>query len=268
MKLIKIEESIELRKPIGWVSGGAASAVACILAKQQRLTDIFVRINPFSEHPDTERFVKDLEKFLGPVLTISIREYGQSRYANVQSVDDIWRISRAIRFRDGAPCTDKLKRDVRKRFCRTHGYNAHVWGFTIEELHRAQRAKTQTGVHYFPLIDANISKKDCFVFLENIGLVLPKMYSLGFNNNNCIGCCKGGMGYWNHIRKHFPKRFIEVAKIEREIGARCLTECYLDELDSERGRHEPIYVEDCGSSGEVCEIQRSIAKLASTKKKR
>ena len=30
------------------------------------------------------------------------------------------------------------------------------------------------------------------------------MYDLGYPNNNCIGCIKGGMGYWNRIRKDFP----------------------------------------------------------------
>ncbi len=33
------------------------------------------------------------------------------------------------------------------------------------------------------------------------------MYDLGYPNNNCIGCVKGGMGYWNKIRKDFPEVF-------------------------------------------------------------
>ena len=258
MKVIRPEQFVELSKPIGWVSGGAASAVACILAKEGGLTDVFVRIDPLSEHPDNHRFVKDLERLLGPILTISIREWGEPRFANVQSVEDVWRIVKAIKFVGGAPCTDKLKRHVRERFCKAHGYNSHIWGFTVDEKVRVNRIKAQPGGHHFPLIEANMSKKDCFNYLENLGLVLPEMYRFGFNNSNCLGCPKGGMGYWNHIRKHFPERFAEIARIEREIGASCLKECYLDELDPERGRHEPIYVEDCGSSGEVCEIQRSI----------
>ena len=30
---------------------------------------------------------------------------------------------------------------------------------------------------------------------------------MGYNNNNCIGCIKGGMGYWNKIRVDFPEVF-------------------------------------------------------------
>lgn len=79
---------------------------------------------------------------------------------------------------------------------------------------------------------------------------------------NCRACVKGGAGYWNHIRKHFPEEFRKMAELEREIGATCLRltvngkkeRTYLDELDPEAGRHEPIWVADCGSSGEGCEI--------------
>lgn len=44
------------------------------------------------------------------------------------------------------------------------------------------------------------------------------MYKLGFQNNNCIGCPKGGRGYWNMIRKHFPDTFERMAKLQRELG--------------------------------------------------
>ena len=68
------------------------------------------------------------------------------------------------------------------------------------------------------------------------------------------------------MRKVFPEEFEKMAKLEREIGHACLKEpvtidgkltsrkVFLDELDPERGRHEPMYVEDCGSTGEICEI--------------
>lgn len=58
--------------------------------------------------------------------------------------------------------------------------------------------------------------------LWKAGIEIPAMYKMGYNNNNCIGCVKGGMGYWNKIRKDFPKVFDRMAKIEREVGATCL----------------------------------------------
>ena len=78
------------------------------------------------------------------------------------------------------------------------------------------------------------------------------MYDLGYRNNNCIGCVKGGMGYWNRIRIDFPGVFDARAKLEREIGASCIKDVYLDELDPNRGRLEDEVMEECDL---ICQIQ-------------
>ena len=92
-----------------------------------------------------------------------------------------------------------------------------------------------------PLIDAGLTKSDCLAIVERAGIELPAMYKLGFQNNNCIGCVRGGMGYWNHIRRHFPETFSRMAKLERELGHALLPDgktgrrLFLDELDPGRG---------------------------------
>lgn len=64
---------------------------------------------------------------------------------------------------------------------------------------------------------------------------------------NCIGCPKGGMGYWNKIRVDFPDAFNRMAVLERDIGHSVLSDAdgpiWLDELDPERGDHatEPSF---------------------------
>jgi hypothetical protein len=67
------------------------------------------------------------------------------------------------------------------------------------------------------------------------------MYRLGYRNNNCVGCVKGGAGYWNAIRRDFPPTFERMALLERELGASVLRmdgeSVYLDELDPKRGTH-------------------------------
>lgn len=72
------------------------------------------------------------------------------------------------------------------------------------------------------------------------------MYDMGYSNNNCIGCVKGGMGYWNKIRVDFPEVFQRMSKLEREIGHSCIKGVYLDELDPDRGRMEDEIMQDCG----------------------
>jgi len=105
--------------------------------------------------------------------------------------------------------------------------------------------------HLFPLIDRSISKEHAHEILAASGIRRPAMYDLGYHNNNCVGCVKGGMGYWNKIRVDFPEVFAARAKMERIAGATCLNGIYLDELEPERGRHEPPIVGDCGI---LCEL--------------
>lgn len=69
---------------------------------------------------------------------------------------------------------------------------------------------------------------------------------MGYQNNNCIGCVKGGMGYWNKIRKDFPDVFDRMAKLEREVGHSCISGIYLDELAPDRGNMSEEIIQDCG----------------------
>ena len=71
------------------------------------------------------------------------------------------------------------------------------------------------------------------------------MYDLGYPNNNCIGCVKGGMGYWNRIRRDFPEVFERMAGIEREIGHSCINGVYLDELEPNRGNMNTEVFPEC-----------------------
>jgi hypothetical protein len=73
------------------------------------------------------------------------------------------------------------------------------------------------------------------------------MYQLGYSNNNCIGCVKGGMGYWNKIRQDFPEVFDKMASLERELNAFVKKDIgFLDELEEGRGYAVKAYVESCG----------------------
>jgi hypothetical protein len=93
--------------------------------------------------------------------------------------------------------------------------------------------------------------------IERADIELPEMYKLGYEHNNCIGCVKGGMGYWNKIRVDFPEQFDEYAKMERERGYTILKDkdgaIYLDELDPNRGRMSDEPKIECGIMCEIAE---------------
>lgn len=74
----------------------------------------------------------------------------------------------------------------------------------------------------------------------------------GIITGNCIGCVKGGKGYWNNIRIDFPPAFDRMAKIERKVGRTCIKDTYLDELKPGAGRHVLPPMPECDL---FCEIE-------------
>jgi hypothetical protein len=100
--------------------------------------------------------------------------------------------------------------------------------------------------HRFPLIERCLTKQDAHGILARYGIKRPAMYDLGYHNNNCVGCVKGGMGYWNRIRVDFPEVFASRAKLERDLGHTCLNGVFLDELDPNAGRNDSLITEECG----------------------
>ena len=141
-------------------------------------------------------------------------------------------------------------------------WSGQVWGFDLEEQHRAKRMAEQYPdmKPMFPLIDACLRKENCAHILKVAGIELPAMYKFGYKNNNCIGCVRGGMGYWNKIRIDFPSHFQHMMQIERKIGHSCLNEqingaskpLFLDELNPNRGHFPTEIIPECGL---FCELE-------------
>lgn len=223
---------------ICWFSTGISSFVACYLAKD---VDEIIYTHVANQHPDSLRFLHDCEEILGREITV----LQSDRYA---SVDDVIEKTRCINTPYGAPCTQKLKKDVRKQWEREHpDHHTYVWGFDCNEVNRAKRTEQSLTDydHEFPLIDNGITKEQAHGIAWKLGLKRPVMYELGYPNNNCIGCVKGGMGYWNRIRHDFPEVFERRAKQEREINHSCIKGVFLDELKPDRGNINDEVMDDC-----------------------
>ena len=231
---------------ISWFSAGVSSAVATKLAINRIDRVIYTHIN--DQHPDTLRFVKDCEIWFKKEIEII-----QSPY---QDVEAACLSARYINGVAGAACSRLLKRQVRIEWERRHNEPLrYAWGMDYAEKHRCIRLEKTMPMqeHFFPLAEQKISKKQAHEILAASGIKRPKMYDLGYNNNNCLGCVKGGMGYWNKIRVDFPNVFEARSKMERKIGATCLNGIYLDELDPNKGRQSKPIIADCGM---FCESMR------------
>lgn len=239
---------------IAWFSCGATSAVACKIALQLYNDVRICYIETGSGHPDNKRFILECEQWYGQKIEVL-------RSAKYKDVDDVLIRKSYINGSHGAACTLLLKKQVRYRFEEEVGeWDGQVWGFDYSEreVNRAIRFRQQNPFTkpLFPLIERRIRKQDALGMLRMAGIEIPTMYKLGYNNNNCIGCVKGGIGYWNKIRRDFPDRFKRMAEIERIVGATCLKDedgrIWLDELDPNRGDNVKAIEPDCSI---ICAIE-------------
>lgn len=242
---------------LGWFSCGITSAVACKLA-----IDWWGNVEPYymeidTAHPDNERFIADCENWFGKKINrIRSREY-------IDQFDVIAKTG-YVNGTDGARCTKELKKNVRFDFEERlkpdlfnpdraqYSNQIHGFEFDVKQIKRAIDYTIDYGYTkpLFPLIEAKLTKENCALMLLEAGIKLPVMYQLGYSNNNCIGCVKGGKGYWNKIRIDFPETFERMAKAERKAGYSCIKDCFLDELNPNDGFTPKPIVPSCGV---VCE---------------
>lgn len=224
-------------KIVVWFSCGAASAVAAkkTIELYGDIADIEIVNNPIvEEDEDNRRFLKDIEKWIGQEITVMTSE----KYPS-QSCVDVWDDRKFMSGPHGAPCTIELKKRVRERYEREIKIDWHVLGFTADEQNRHERFIVTERQNTIPvLIDERITKADCYFQLMNAGIQLPRIYTLGYPNANCIGCVKASSPtYWNHVRKMHPEVFEQRAEQSRRIGARLVRvkgkRLFLDELPAD-----------------------------------
>lgn len=238
-------------------SCGAASAVATKLMLAEYPRDQVVIINAFiaQEHPDNRRFLRDCEAWFDhPITILRDEKYGASTY-------EVWKRKRFMAGQGGAPCSRELKMRLLDAF-RLPGDIA-ILGYTAEEQKRFDRFfdKGADVAPRAPLIERGLMKADCLAIIDRAGIELPAMYRLGYNNANCIGCVKGGEGYWNKIRRDFPEQFNEIADIQESLGPganlfrdrQTGVRYSLRELPADKGRYDDEPVISCGFSCEVAE---------------
>lgn len=227
---------------LSWFSSGAASAVATKIALSLYADVTIYRTDVGSEHPDNERFSDECAEWFGQeVHTIKVPKY--------KDTWEVWEKERYLVGPTGAKCTVELKKKARWMVERDS--DAQIFGYTADEASRADRFREQNPeiVLVTPLIERGLTKRDCLAMIDRAGIELPAMYRLGYKNNNCIGCVKGGMGYWNKIRRDFPETFERMSKLERHLERTVIRvdgePVYLDELDPNRGNHADEPDMDC-----------------------
>lgn len=229
-----------MNRIVSWFSHGAASAVATKLKleknrREENLPFVIALCEVKEENPDNARFFDECQDWFDHEITVLRNEEYDA------SIFNVFRSVHYIKGNEGAPCTRLLKKAVREKFQRPD--DIQVLGFTIEEPKRIDDfIDANADVDFVPILAIDqLTKQDCFGILDKTGIELPEMYKLGYKNNNCIGCVKGGMGYWNKIRVDFPDAFEKMSALEEEIGASiCYTDVKKDK--SKSGKNEKTLI--------------------------
>jgi len=232
-----------------WFSCGAASAVATkmIVEEHKRLGQgkeiVIAYTEVKQEHEDNKRFLRDCEQWFGIPITVLQNE----RYKG--DIYEVFIRTGYLVGPTGAACTRLLKKSVRKDFEKPT--DTQVFGFTVEEQARYNSFLDANNIDCrVPLIEHGLTKQDCLGVLAKAGIEIPAMYKLGYSNNNCIGCVKGGAGYWNKIRVDFPETFETMAQIENLMGRTIVKHkgerISLRNLPPDAGRDQPEPNFDCG----------------------
>ena len=226
-----------MSRAVVWFSCGAASAITAMYAVKKYDNCEVVYCDTGGEHKSNYEFLLDIQDLIDREITILKNHKYKNHF-------EVFRKEKYLQGIKGARCTTELKKKLRLKYQRPD--DIHIFGYTLEEKNRAKKFESfnpELKVDWL-LIEKGITKENCLGILWQKGVRLPKMYELGYNHNNCIGCVKGGMGYWIQIRKDFPEHYNKMAKIEREINHSIFRNkdtnerIWLDELSIDAGNYK------------------------------
>lgn len=207
------------------------------------------------EHPDNLRFLRQVEDWIQWPITILKCQVPE--YLDSDGTPDIFKVFDATGWLvgpAGARCSTELKKNLRRDY--QWPDDLHLFGLCADEKGRIGEFEKRNPELYLEwmLRDGRLTKRNCLDLISECGINLPELYTKGYRNNNCIGCVKGQMGYWNKIRVDYPAVFSRMAAQERKMGVACCKRyegetripIFLDELDPTAGRYEAEPDIECG----------------------
>lgn len=112
-------------------------------------------------------------------------------------------------------CSTEWKVRVVRRFLKERGINtATAWiGYALDERDRYKPTKEDTsGPWYraFPLLDLNLTKRDCIQVIKDAGLPLPPPSA-------CWMCPNKPNEEWRYLRDNYPAAFAQACQLDDEV---------------------------------------------------
>jgi 3'-phosphoadenosine 5'-phosphosulfate sulfotransferase (PAPS reductase)/FAD synthetase len=112
-------------------------------------------------------------------------------------------------------CSTEWKVRVVRRYLKEQGiHRATAWiGYALDERDRYKPTKEDsTGPWYrsFPLLDLNLTKRDCIQIIEDAGLPLPPPSA-------CWMCPNKPNEEWRYLRDNYPSAFSQACDMDEEV---------------------------------------------------
>jgi hypothetical protein len=110
-------------------------------------------------------------------------------------------------------CTDKFKiRPIQRYLKKVGGTKENPVicdiGITIDESHRIGTSQVKYTKNHYPLIDRNLSRKDCKKIITDLGYPLPR-------KSGCDLCMYNKRDHFKKLSLAHPERFAEIVKMEQ-----------------------------------------------------
>jgi hypothetical protein len=198
------------------LSGGLGSAIAGerAIARYGREQVLFWFADVMKEDEDLYRFLHDLMKRWGGRLYW---------FCSGMRPEDVWEKRRIIPNNRMCPCSYELKVKYYREFILSMPRLPQVMiGYKAEELQRQERtcasyAQAIPASHVeYPLLWEPAEERDLgIVCQQELGIVPPRVYGLGFSYNNCgTDCCRSGIGGRVLEAIYFPDRYQQAMEWE------------------------------------------------------
>ncbi|MCD6006880.1 phosphoadenosine phosphosulfate reductase domain-containing protein [Halomonas sp. IOP_31] len=199
-------------------SGGMGSAVSALVALENDLDFNLIFADTLIEDEDLYRFNDDVARACGKEI-IHLTD-GRTPW-------DVYAEKRWIGNTRTAHCSTELKSKPVRAWLGEHAAPSDplVLGMDMSELDRIERAQK----HWAPrpvvslLNRYQIWRPQYDEILARYGIRKPRLYSQGYEHNNCGGfCCKAGLVQFERLYRTNPKRFAfheaEMDRVLAEIG--------------------------------------------------
>lgn len=194
-------------------SGGLASAVTALLAREQGLLFTLLFADTLIEDEDLYRFVFDVARVVdAPVVRLCD---GRTP----------WQVFRDKRYHGNsrtAHCSQVLKTDQVAQWLADNASpdDPLVLGMDWSEQDRIDRAAERWAPR--PVVSLlnqyGVYREQYPEWLERYGLRRPRLYDLGFPHNNCGGfCVRAGLAQHRALLRHFPDRFREHEREQNQL---------------------------------------------------